>query len=41
MILRSKEYSDELERKNKAEESLELAKKAISIDIQDSESWCN
>jgi len=41
MILRSKEYTDENERKIKADESLDLAKKAINQDLQDSESWCN
>lgn len=41
MILRSKEYTDDKERKSKAEESLNLAKIAINIDILDAESWCN
>jgi hypothetical protein len=40
MIMRSKEYTDEQERKLKADESLDLAKKAINIDLTDSESWC-
>ena len=41
MIVRTKEFSTEEEKSEAAKKSLEYAKKAVSLDLKDSESWCN
>ena len=41
MIVRTKELSTEKEKSEAAKKSLEYAKKAVSLDLKDSESWCN
>lgn len=40
MIVRTKEFSTDEERAEAAKKSLEYAKRAVSLDLKDSESWC-
>jgi hypothetical protein len=40
MIVRSREFSNLEEKQAAAKVSLEYAKKAVTIDLKDSESWC-
>jgi len=40
MIVRSKEFTTDEEKSEAAKKSLEYAKKAVSLDLKDSESWC-
>jgi tetratricopeptide (TPR) repeat protein len=41
MIVRSKEFTSDSEKSEAAKKSLEYAKKAVEVDLKDSESWCN
>lgn len=41
MIVRSKEFSSIEEKQAATKMSLEYGKKAVSIDLKDSDSWCN
>jgi hypothetical protein len=40
MIVRTKEFSTDEERSEAAKKSLEYAKRAVTLDLKDSESWC-
>jgi len=40
MIVRSKEFSTLEEKQSAAKLSLEYGKRAVSVDLKDSESWC-
>lgn len=40
MIVRTKNFSSDEEKSEAAKKSLEYAKKAVSLDLKDSESWC-
>jgi len=41
MIIRSKNFNNLDERLETSKKSLEFGKNAVSIDIKDSDSWCN
>lgn len=40
MIVRSKDFTSDTEKSEAAKKSLEYAKKAVELDLKDSESWC-
>jgi len=40
MIVRSKDFTSDTEKSEAAKKSLEYAKKAVELDLKNSESWC-
>jgi hypothetical protein len=41
MIVRSKDFTSDTDKSEAAKKSLEYAKRAVEVDLKDTESWCN